>query len=815
MTGSYFKMASRTLLANRGTTIINVLGLVIGIASALVIASVIRFEQSFDSFHSKRNETYRLVRITGSEDLEYRSGIPYPVPEAIKNEIPGIELTSMEYLGGSAIDVISDDGRTENKFVEADGLAAVEPAFFQVFDFAGRPLHWISGSPETSLSQPNNVVITKEIANKYFGNQDPIGKVLRFQKAIDMKVSGVIEDFPNNTDFPYKFMISYSTLKVVFGEQRIADWSSVNDTHQVFIYAPGKTKAELEQQFDVVHASHVSNDLSSARHYRLQEFDEVHYDPRFGNFSGRTITRETILALQIIVLFLLLAGCINYINLSTAQSTLRSKEIGLRKVLGSQQRHLVLQLLAETFVVVGVASIVAITLVTALMPSIRNVLDLKIDYNLTDPFILVSLSIVVVFVTLCSGLYPALMISRFNPIVALRSKFNNEKVGGINLRKVLVVAQFTITQILAVGTFIVVSQMNFFQNVDMGFNRKAVVVNISLLDNNPQHLRAMENELRSLPFVSSVSSSFTLPSGRDRNRSSRPIGPMSASSVQDYKNFEFFSIDENYLDLYQIKLIAGRNLNEGDTLREAIVNNILINESLMKNLDLASPEEAMGTEWKLGGGMKVEIVGIVNDFYSNSLKEGVDNTVMVYQPKAFRWLSVRLDLNSNESMPTVLKDLQNVWDKNFPEIVFQYKFFDDNIAAFYSQEAKYAKLFEIFSTIFIGIGCLGLYGLITFMANKKGKEIAIRKTLGATISNIIVMFSKEYVVMIGISFALAVPVVWYGVSEWLSSFTNHIELQWWMFAAPGVMVLILALMVVGSKSFNAARANPVEKLKYE
>jgi putative ABC transport system permease protein len=814
MTGSYFKMASRTLLANRGTTIINILGLVIGISSALVIASVIRFEQSFDSFHTKRDDIYRVVRISGNDNLEYRSGVPYAVGDAIKDEVPGVDVLQMDYFGGSTVDVVARDGKTEKKFVESDGLAAVEPEFFDMFDFNAKPLRWISGSPQ-SLTEPNNIVITKDIAQKYFGNDDPIGQTLRFQKSVDVKVSGVIENFPNNTDFPFKFILSYSTLKTIFGEQKMSDWSSVNDSHQVFIYAPGKSKAELEQQFDVVHAAHVDKDMSSFRHFRLQEFAEVHYDPRFGNFSGRTITHETILALQIIVFFLLLAGCINYINLSTAQSTLRSKEIGLRKVLGSQQRHLMLQLLAETFVVVGLASVVALILVTALMPSIKNLLNLQIGYDLTDPFILISLAVVIAFVTLCSGLYPAFIISKFNPVAALRSKFSNEKVGGINLRKVLVVVQFTITQILAVGTFIVISQMNFFRNVDMGFNRTAVIVNITLPDNYQKYLRPTMNELQRLPFVSAVSSSFTLPSGRDRNRSSRPIGPVSASSVQDYENFEYFSIDENYLDLYEIKLTAGRNLDEADTVRKDISNNVLINESLMKNLGIASPEEALGTEWKFGGGQKVTVVGVVNDFYSNSLKEGVDNIVMVYQPTSYNWLSVRLDLNAGQSMSDAIRDIEKTWSANFPEDLFQYKFFDDNISAFYAQEDKYSKLFQIFSMIFVGIGCLGLYGLITFIANKKGKEIAIRKTLGASIANIIVMFSKEYVVLIGISFAIAVPVVWYGVTEWLASFQNHIELQWWMFASPGLIVMILALSVVSSKSFNAARVNPVDKLKYE
>jgi putative ABC transport system permease protein len=810
MIGNYFKMARRSLAANKGTTIVNVLGLVVGISSALVIASVIRFEQSFDTFHTKKNDIYRLVRVSGNDDLEYRTGVSYPVPEAIKNEIPGIELTTMEYLGGATVDIISDKGQIEKKFSEDNGIVTLEPGFFKMFDFAGEPLHWIAGNPN-ALKEPMSVVITKDIAKKYFGNDDPVGQTLRFQKIIDVKVTGVIDDFPANTDFPFKFIISYSSMKSIFGEERLNDWVSVNDGHAAFIYAPDKAKADLEERIDAVHAAHVGKDLSTMRHYRLQELSEMHYDSRFGNFSKRTITHETVMALQIIVLFLLLAGCINYVNLSTAQSTLRSKEIGLRKVLGSQQRHLILQFLAETFVVVGLAAIVAVAIVTALMPSIENVLALKIGYGIGDPFILLSLVVMVGIITLFSGLYPAFVISRLNPVASLRAKFSSENVGGVNLRKVLVVAQFTITQILAVGTFIVISQMQFFENVDMGFNRKAVIISVPLTDSNVHIRRAMESELHSLAFVSGVTSSFTLPSGLDRNRSSRNIGPTDASTVQDYQNYEHYSIDESFLDLYEIKLLAGRNLGIADTTTVPI----LINKTLMKNLGIENPEQAINRQFKFGGGQKAIVVGVVDDFYSDSMKKAVNNIVMIYQPRQYHWMSIRLDLKQNASMANAIKQIEELWNKNYPDHVFRYTFFDDNIDAFYKQEFKYSKLFQIFSMIFIGIGCLGLYGLITFIANKKGKEIAVRKTLGATISNIIVMFSKEYVLLITISFALAVPVVRYGVNEWLDSFQSHIDVKWWMFAAPGVMVLAIALIVVGAKSYRAAAANPVDSLKSE
>jgi ABC-type antimicrobial peptide transport system permease subunit len=381
---------------------------------------------------------------------------------------------------------------------------------------------------------------------------------------------------------------------------------------------------------------------------------------------------------------------------------------------------------------------------------------------------------------------------------------------GVSLRKFLVVIQFTATQVLAVATFIVVAQMEFFKNVDMGFDRNAVVVSVRLLNSDPSLLNAFETELRRLPFVENVAKSFTLPSGVDRNRSSRNIGKPDANDVQDYQNYEYSAVDEHFLDLYGIKLIAGRNLTPADSGR-----NILVNETLMKNLGYNHPRDIVGAELKIGGGEMVHVVGVINDYYGNSLKERVDNIALDASIDRFRQVSVRLDLASGQRMADALTKLEQQWKLIYPEHAFQFRFMDDNIAMFYEQELKYSRMFQIFSAMFVLIGCLGLYGLITFIANKKGKEIAVRKTLGASVSNIIVMFSREYVALIAVSFALAVPIARYGVNEWLTNFKNHVEVQWWLFAVPGVMVLALALAVISMKSFNAAMANPVDKLRTE
>ena len=810
MTGSYFKMAKRSLLANKGTTTINVLGLVIGIASSLAIISIIQFELSFDTFHTDHKNIYRMVRVSGADLSEFRTGIPYAMPPAMKDIASIRKMTKLEYLGGASVDILNADGKFLRQFVEDGGIVTIEPEFFDVMDFAGSPIKWIYGDPKTSLSELGSIVLTKTIAKKYFGDQSPIGQTLRFQKAFDFKVTGIIDDFPSNTDFPFSMLVSYASMPLLF-EERMSDWVSVNDEHTVYVVLQDEAKVkDVEKQIAEIHAANVAKDLSAYRHYFLQPLREVHFDPNFGTFSRRTITHNTIFALELIVCCLLAVGCINYVNLSTAQSTLRSKEIGIRKIMGSNQKALIMQFLIETLLIVSIASFAALALLAVFMPSLVSMLGIQLSIIFFDSSIWTTLALIIVIVTICAGLYPALLISKFNPITAIKNQFTTGRIAGVSLRKTLVVVQFTATQVLAVATFIIIAQMDFFRSVDMGFDRTAVVVTMRLLDSDQSSLSSFESELRRLPFVENVAKSFTLPSGVDRNRSSRNIGRPDAEDVQDYQNYEYCAIDENFLDLYGIKLIAGRNLSPADSSK-----NILVNEALMRNLGYTNPRDIVGTELKIGGDGMVRVVGVINDYYGNSLKERVDNIALDAHAGRYRQVSVRLALAGDHNMTDVLTKLEQTWKSIYPEHAFQFRFLDDNIAMFYEQETKYSRLFQLFSMIFVFIGCLGLYGLITFIANRKGKEIAVRKTLGASVINIIVMFSREYVALITVSFALAIPIAWYGVNEWLMNFEHHIDVEWWLFAAPGVIVMMIAIAVVCMKSFSAAMANPVDKLRNE
>jgi putative ABC transport system permease protein len=809
MLSGYFKMARRSLSIYKGNTAINVIGLLTGIATALVILTVIRYELSFDTFHSNADRIYRIVRVSGDDMSEYRTGISNPVPAALREEIADLaNITSMQYFGSALVEVPDSTGTVIRRFREERGCAMVEPSFFEIFDFKGTRFQWISGNPKTALSEPFSVVLTKTLADKYFPNENLLGMTMRFEKKIDCKVTGVIEDFPPNTDFPFTILVSYASLHAIAGDA-FNDWVSVSDDHQAYVVlAPGTTKKQMENQFARVHAEHTPKDIHESRHYLLQVLHDIHFDPRFGTYTGRTITRETLLALGLVGLFLLITGCINYINLATAQSTMRSKEIGLRKVMGSNRKNLINQFMIETFIIVLIAGIAGYGLAEILLLNLRELLNLTPNsYNLTDPFVILSLLTIILVVTILSGFYPSLVISRFNPISALKNKFNSGSAGGLSLRKILVVMQFSITQLLVVGTFIVVAQMKFFWNEDMGFNHEAIL-SVRLPDRDPGKRKVIADQLHAQSFVSEVSFSYTLPSGANRNRSARDIGRPEASSAKDYLIFEYQSVDPYFLNLYQIRLLAGRNLAMSDSS-----GNILINNSLAKNLQFKNPEDAVGNELKMGSA-KVNVVGVFDDFYSNSLKQGVDNMVMAVNPRAYAVASVKLNRQKGSLSETV-RQIEKIWADTYPDNVFDYQFLDENIQAFYAQEKKYAQLFQLFSLIFVVIACMGLYGLITFVVNRKGKEVAIRKVFGATIANILVLFSKEYIQLIALSFFVATPVAYYVVDSWLSNFVHHIQLHWWLFVTPAVGVLVLSLLVISAKSLRGARMNPTDMLKYE
>lgn len=801
---NYFVVAVRNLMAHKMNSGINMLSLIIGITSAIVMISVIRYELSFDSFHTNSDRIYRITR-DETTDGDYRgNGVAFPLADVFRTEVSAIEnITGVQFYGGAQVD--TEVNGEVKKFKEPSGTALVDNEFFNVFDFNGTDFKWIAGNREKALVEPFTVVITESIAKKYFGDADPLGKTLRIEAQVDTKVTGVITDLPSNSDFPFTILVSYPTLHQLDPEQMKDDWASINANHTAYVLLPKGTSVEdAEAQFDKVHEAHVSSDMANKRKYRLQPLSDIHQNPDFGTFNRRTVDAGALWIMGITGLLLLMVGCINYINIATAQSTLRSKEIGVRKVLGGQRRQLILQFLSETFVLVAGACVLSLLFAELALMNLSTLTNMPLKEHLfADPFILTSLGVLILVITAMSGFYPAIAVSAYSITSALKG-LTGSAVSSAYLRKTLVVVQFAVTQAFLIGAFIVINQLQFSRTMDMGFNSD-LVVNIPIGENGKKN-EDLRNMLLTSTAVGGVSLSSSLPSGDSRNHWFVGVR-RKETAKNDVIAVEYQAVDTSYFNLFGIKVMAGRNFLKSDSLDGAIVN-----RTLVRKFGFATPEDAIGQPIAVDD-IDYTIVGVIDDFHNQSVRDKISEMVFVMKPRMFYTSSIRL------SDPTRVQEsivaLQDIWAAAYPSMLFEYRFFDDNIEAFYKEERKLSKLLQIFSGVFLLLACLGLYGLLSFVVNRRMKEVAVRKVFGAGVAHIVGLISKDYVVLILVSFAIAAPASWYLMNQWLENFEFHIPITWWILIAPGAVALAIAMITLSGKLLRAASKNPAETLKYE
>ncbi|HEY4936603.1 MAG TPA: ABC transporter permease [Puia sp.] len=799
MIRNYLKTAFRNLLHNRSHSIVNITGLVIGFAACLLIFLVIQYEKSFDNFHTKKDRIYRIVRI-GKNPVgrEYRTGIPFPVPDGLRAEFPQLE-NAAAIMGDNGVQVLipGPGGVTEKKFKE-DGVFSVEPRFFQMFDFK-----MLLGNPTTAISEPNTVMITKATAEKYFNDwKSVIGKTIKFYGQ-EMKITGIMDNLPVNTDFPIKLVLSYATMKKNINSN---DWQSIADANNCFIqlpvnYSPGK----FEKLLPAFLNKHLP-DNQRGYDLSLQPLRDIHFDERFGNFNNRTFSKELITALSLIGLFLLVIACINFINLSTAHAIIRAKEVGVRKVLGGNRGQLLLQFFGET----GLACLIALTLAVIIaittLPMLNAVLETQLGFHfLHNPGILLFMGIVLVGVCFLSGFYPALVLSGFNPINALKSRAMSQTTKGISLRRGLVVIQFVIAQALIIGTLVVVSQMDYFKKADLGFNKTAVI-NAPFPGDSLSRTKmdVLRDQLVRLPGIKAVSFSLAGPTNGGRWFTDMQL------STNHSKNsdlvVDMMLADSSFFGIYNFQLAAGRIYFSSDTMKEFVVN-----ETFVKKAGLGKPQDAVGKSIRVNGSLG-DIVGVVKDFHINSLRDPVDAIVMTTMKEGYGTANISLDAGNTKDQ---IAAIEGIWNRNYPDFVFEYNFVDQTVADYYKQENQLSKLYEIFSGISIFISCLGLFGLISFMAVRRNKEIGIRKVLGASVGNIVYLLSREFTLLIVISFLIASPIAWYFMRQWLQQYSFRIDMGAGFFLVTIFSSLLIAWLTVGYSAIRAALANPVKSLKTE
>ncbi|MDQ6764453.1 MAG: ABC transporter permease [Bacteroidota bacterium] len=803
MIKNYLKIAFRNLIRHKAFSAINIAGLAIGIASCMLVFIVVSYELSYDKFQPNYKRIYRVVtQDKFSDGMTYNPGVPGAALKALRLEMPGLLFGAINSSYGSQVTVgTSGSASTDKKFIEKEGIYFSEPNFFNVFSYK-----WLVGNPSV-LAEPGAVVLTQKTAEKYFGNwQQAINKTIKFDNAVPLKVTGILQDAPQASDFPLAVLVSFETLKSNSEKYNFYDdWNTLSSNFQVYTLLPENVKAgDINKQLARFSTKHNRPGRPSVRLHFLQPLSELHFDNRFEIFGNHITGMAVLWTLSLIGIFIIIMACINFINLSTAQAVGRSKEVGIRKVLGSSRKQLFFQVMGETGLLVIISTILAMCLAALCLPFIKHIASIEESLSLLNLRILIFVFIVVIVVTILSGLYPSLVLSNYKPALALKNKITSARVGGISLRRGLVVMQFAISQVLIIGTIIAISQMGFINNADLGFNKEAVLVLQQNTDSAVvAKLPAFKERLLQTHGVVSVSFSSDVPSSDNTWASNFAFNHKEDEKYQVTMKFA----DPDYFKTYGLQFIAGKIYDKSDTIKE-----VVLNETLVHKLGEKNPQDVIGKDIRLGSSGWNKIVGVVKDFKTNSLKENIKPLLLAERSEYYGVTSIKL---RSSNIPQTQARIQSAWNQFFPDYVCTSSFIDEGIANFYEQETHLSLLYKLFACLAIFISCLGLYGLVSFMAAQKTKEIGVRKVLGASVTNIVYLFSKEFTILILVAFAIAAPIAYFMMHTWLNDFVYRINIGMGIFVFALCISIIIAWITVGYKALKAALVNPVKSLRSE
>jgi predicted permease len=789
------KIAFRNLLKNKTYGALNMAGLALSLSCGILIFLLVQFHLSFDHFHKTPERIYRFVTEQHRDNISYAASVPPPFGKAFRSDYDFGEQVARTVVFDDVVSVQS--GNEVKKFKEPAGVSFTEPGFFDIFRF---PL--LQGNQRTILSEPNTAVITEKIAHKYFGNENPVNKVLRVGDKVSCTIAGVLRDLPANTDLQSEVFVSWPTLKT-YNEWFAADdsWGGMSSSLQCFVrLKPGVSPQQVEKLLPAYVKKYRAQN-KNIHHYKLQPLREMHFDGRYGG----VMEKRYLWILSFTGLFLIAAACVNFINLATAQALKRSKEVGIRKVLGGLRRQLFWQFIAETALITVVATVVSVGLCCLLLPYVNEWFKTAIQFHWAAnwPLLLFIFSLMLL-VTFLAGAYPGLILSGFRPVTALKGKLSLQHIGGFNTRRMLIVTQFAISLVLIIGMMVITRQMQYAKQSDLGFNKNAVVM-VPLAGDSVAPVLAFKKQLLNLAGVEKVSLCFAAPSSEANWNNSVRFD--NRSDEEPFK-VSIKGGDDQYVPAFGLQLVAGRNMFPSDSAGE-----MLVNETMVRKLSLSSPQEAIGKSIILNGRPRpATIVGVVKDFHDRSFHEDINAVGIISLPETYQAYAIKINL---QQVTGVLQGIEQTWNAVFPNSLYECQFLDEKIAAFYETEEMMLKLIKAFSFIAIFIGCLGLYGLVTFLAAQKTKEIGIRKVLGSSIAEILWIFGKEFAMLILIAFLVAAPVAAWLMHNWLQDFKYHIALSAWFFVLAMAVSLLIVLCTVGYQSIRAALANPVKSLRSE
>lgn len=821
MVQSLVLTAWRSLKKNPFFSALNILGLAIGMTVFILIALYVNFEKSYEDFIPARETIFRVTLETSlNNELIVASAENYPgVGPALLNELPEITAYARLYNMGYKNNVIItyEEGKPDPIAFKHRQFLYADSSFLPMMGYT-----MLQGNASTALSEPFTAVISSTYAKKYFGAEDPIGKMLRMQDDDYnnelVKITGVFEDLPRNTHLKFDILFSYKTLFTRFERapfrydqswQRKDMYTFISVRPDTDIKALEAKLPELVSKFKPENQEKNQRDVLS-----LQPLSSIHLSSNLAEEAEPNGNEQIVTFLGLIGIFVLIIAWINYVNLSTAKAMDRAKEVGVRKVMGAHKSHLINQFMAESAVVNLISLLLAVLLAVLLLPSFNSLSGLQLSYYsfLQIQFITLLATLWIVG-TVFSGFYPAFILSAFQPVVVLKGKLRNS-TRGILLRKSLVVLQFMASVALIAGTIIVYQQLNFMMSREIGVNINQVLVverpGISPRDRSAfsSVIDVFRNELKKESTIEGVASSLTIPGKqREYKAASKPYGASDDKSV----TVRFNSMDYDFLDVFKMELIAGRAfspdfVNDQDT-------SAILTESAVKLLGFDSAEEAIGQTISIPDFQWHPIVvGVVNDYHQVSLKKSLDPTIFYCSPLFGEFYSIRV--NTKDLSKTV-DHAKQAWEKAFPGNPFDYFFLDDYFNKQYENEKRFGQLFGTFATLAVLVGCLGLFGLSAYTATQRTKEIGVRKVLGSSEQGIFYLLSQEYIKLVGMSILLACPLVWWGMKNWVESFPYQISISWFVFVIAGVIVLMVSLITVSFQTLKAAKANPIDSLRHE
>jgi len=813
MIRNYFKIGWRMIMRNKAYSFINVMGLALGICACIVIFLITDYEFSFDKFHPDGDRIYRIVgeaQPPSGEKMFLNS--PIPDVAGFQYAIPGFEAKAALHFYDGKVRIKSSDNKAAI-FNSGNEIAITEPQYFDIFKY-----EWLAGNQASALSKPGQVVLTEKKARIYFGNaplDEMIGRTIVYDDSLQLTVSGIVKDWDKNTDFGYSAFMPVRGIQNSFLRNQVTtdDWKSLSP-HQTMAFVKldkNVSAAQVNAQFAAFIKKNVKLPPGVKLTMQLQPLTDIHFAKDFHRGDDGDEFRKAYLPLLYtligIAAFILIIAAGNFINLSTAQSIHRAKEIGVRKVMGSSRAALVLQFLTETFLLTLFAVIVAVIFVRPVISLFHSFIPEGVKFDVFNTTTIVFLVTVTVITSLFAGFYPARVLSSYLPVLSLKGAAVQKGTRRWSLRKTLIVFQFSISLIFIIGAIVIGSQIRFMNDADKGFKMDDIITMSKWRDNSGK-LQVLAQRIKQLPGVDQV----ILQGNATMGFAHYNDNYLYKGKIEKKMQVSLEMGNEDFIPFYQMKLVAGRNIVHSDSLKE-----LVINETYAKALGFAKPADAVGTLLYNSANKPYPVVGVVADFHENSFHQAIQPMVIEHLP--VREWSVAVKLRSKGKQ---LSDVKNVisqigveWEKIYPDSPFDYGVLTESVKLLYGQEQNTATLINAAMVITIFISCMGLFGLIMFTAQLKTKEIGIRKVLGASVTSIAAMLSREFISLIVISILIASPIAWYFMNQWLQDFVYRMHFSIWIFVAAGLSAIGIALLTVSFQAIKAALANPVNSLRSE